>query len=282
MKSKKTIPTNIKPQLTQNSDSTKEELLALSEASLLPFLLEQQKQQRKYNKLYDENQVAQLVDKWTNNNEFTVQCETNLLMEAYKNRAAQRMMVSTKSTQKPVPENLISVIEHSLEQAEQKNEILQKDNIQVSLPTVIVELARDYLTVVKSSLQGFYAAPPSEMATRSASPSTVPSLDSSELASKNIQRQDHVLLYQKQNDTCLCYNIFRDSPQTVVLMIKAPETYRETRVCLRKEGHLIASGTFDKQNGKLSFHKLNTSKYTIEFSGDMDYSMELIIRDRKT
>ncbi len=258
--------------------SSQQELCSIEEG-LVSVLYAQQRQEIAKTKQYDENDLAVLIEQYKKEGKISDTVPPDLAQEVYQCLLVEQRMQEAHSSQFRLPD----VLKYVLKQGQAKNvetKLQQSKSSQKhAAPTIVAELVEDGITVLKSTYQGIGQIFQPAVVMRGGQ--VCHSNDNfPQKIGLQPQRSNRVVLYQKDQESYLQYELLRDLQHSTTLLIRAPKKYRKTRLCLKQNESTIDSCDFDLETGKASFKRIGVGEYDIHFSGAMEHSTRLIIRER--
>ena len=262
---------------------------SISEEETLATLLYVQHRRQMHSsfKRHDENEIACAVKEWKEKGQApTERYDLALLQEAARVLSAEQKLQANSQSLRPLP----SILSYTIEESLAKDQKKQKEK-ESKVPAIIVELLQDSIKVFKSTFNGFgdvfqpVVQSRGTSALRAGTTENLESEDSyledpSEESKALHLKANYALLQQKIKEQYLQYELLRDSDNSISLLISAPECLRKSKAVLKKGKHTIAAQGFNMQDGLLKFKNLKVGKYSLEFRGVMEYTIEIKIHFR--
>ena len=236
------------------------------------------KYQRQEQIFQEENNIAYFADQWKKTGKFPSFLDRGLAVKIYQTISDEKMMRDKSNPAYAVPEKLQGIVRRTLAGRNEK----QEKNKQ-TIPALIVELSRNSLEVIKSTWEGFsrISLPVASVRSYTASDS-----ESFSLNQKATTPSYHrIFLSQNiERDKSLEYQVMRDHENSLTLLVRLPYGYRNTSAVLYqgkgKKTRIIDSCCLNPEDMSLSFSKIKIGEYVLAFSGDISFSMNVLIRPK--
>ena len=230
------------------------------------------------NTSHEENDIAYLANQWKITGKIPSFLDRRLVMKIYQTISDEKMMSDKNIPAYAVPETLLDVMRKSLLKT-----VERKETNKQTIPALIVELSRNSLEVIKSTWDGFSRISLPAVVVRS---SAVSDKDLFTLNQEKTTPLYHrIFLSQSiERDKSLEYQLMRDHEDSLMLLVRLPYGYRDTSAVLYQgkgeETRIIDSCRLNAEDTSLNFSKIGIGEYTLTFSGDIDFSMQIVISPR--
>ncbi len=221
----------------------------------------------------DENELALFIDQKHHKKEELLKwyrTQPSFFQEAIRVKNDLKMMEEaiTKNELKELPQNLVFSLK-KLANTNQKG--------LNHLPLIIAELCETGISVLKSTFSGYMQTYTPNYMVRGGKSSTSKALKVGQPLNTYF-KNNYALLYQKRNNDYLRYELLRENERSATLIMQLPKEYRNTRITLSQLGRILVSRKTNESTGRVVFSNLEVGDYALEFKGDIDFDVQLVIK----